>query len=241
MPTTTETHERVRTATRQKELWDKGLANSLEHERGITEKDRILYYDNRVYVPRHSALQGEIIAQSHDHVTAGHPGVAKTKELVLHEYWWPKMKKDVEVYIARCETCQRTKSNTQAKAAPLHPNAIPTEPWMHISVDMITGLPDSNSYDALLVVIDRFSKAIILVPCNKDLSAEGWARILRDHVYARHGMPTIVISDRGPQFVSAFMKELYRMLNITQNTSIAFHPQTNGQTEHINQEVEKYL
>ncbi|SJL00960.1 uncharacterized protein ARMOST_04273 [Armillaria ostoyae] len=241
MPTASETHERVRTATRQKELWDKNIAASLEHERGITEKNGILYYDNRVYVPRHSSLRGEIISQSHDHITAGHPGIAKTRELVQREYWWPRIQKDVEAYVKGCETCQRTKSNTQAKTAPLHPNAIPTEPWTHISVDMVTGLPDSNGHDALLVIVDRFSKAIILIPCNVELSTEGWARILRDHVYARHGMPQVVISDRGPQFVSAFMKELYRMLDITQNASTAFHPQTDGQTERVNQEVEKYL
>ncbi|SJL16886.1 uncharacterized protein ARMOST_20416 [Armillaria ostoyae] len=175
MPTANETHERVRTATRQKELWDKGIATSLKHERGVTEKDGILYYDNRVYVPRHSSLRGEIISQSHDHITAGHPGIAKTRELVQRKYWWPKIQKDVEAYVKGCETCQRTKSNTQAKSAPLHPNAIPTEPWTHISVDMVTGLPDSNGHDALLVVVDRFSKAIILVPCNVELSAEGWA------------------------------------------------------------------
>ncbi|SJL16274.1 uncharacterized protein ARMOST_19794 [Armillaria ostoyae] len=169
MPTTSETHERVKRVTRQKELWDKTIATSLEHERGITEKDGILYYDSRVYVPRHATLRGEIITQSHDHITAGHPG----------------MKKDVESYIAGCETCQRTKSNTQAKSAPLHPNAIPTEPWTHISVDMVTGLPDSNGHDTLLVIVDQFSKAIILVPCNVELSAEGWARILRDHIYAQ--------------------------------------------------------
>ncbi|SJL18610.1 uncharacterized protein ARMOST_22207 [Armillaria ostoyae] len=241
MPTISETHERVRTATRQKELWDKGIAASLEHERGITEEDGILYYDSRVYVPRHSSLRGEIIAQSHDHITAGHPGIAKTRELVQREYWWPKIQKDIKAYVKGCETCQRTKSNTQAKSAPLHPNAIPTEPWTHISVDMVTGLPDSNGHDALLVIVDCFSKAIILIPCNVELSAAGWARILRDHVYARHGMPQVVISDRGPQFVSAFMKELYRMLDITQNASTAFHPQTDGQTERVNQEVEKYL
>ncbi|SJL16078.1 uncharacterized protein ARMOST_19594 [Armillaria ostoyae] len=194
---------------------------SLEHERGITEKDGILYYDGRIYVPRHLALWGDIISQSHDHITAGYPGIAKTQELVLREYWWPKMKKDVETYVAGCETCQRTKTSNQAKSAPLHPNTIPTEPWTHISVDMITGLPDLNRHDTLLVIVDHFSKAIILMPCNVELSTEEWARILRDHVYARHGMPQVVISDRGPQFVSAFMKEL--------------------QTERVNQEVEKYL
>ncbi len=119
------------------------------------------------------------------------------------------MKKDVEAYVKGCETCQRTKSSTQAKAAPLHPNAIPEGPWTHISVDMVTGLPDSHGHDAILMIVDRFSKAIIPVACNIELSAEGWARILRDHVYAKHGMPQVVISDCGPQFVSQFMKELY--------------------------------
>ncbi|SJL09282.1 uncharacterized protein ARMOST_12659 [Armillaria ostoyae] len=151
------------------------------------------------------------------------------------------MKKDVETYIGGCETCQRTKSSNQAKSAPLHPNAILTEPWTHISIDMITRLPFLNGHDALLVVVDRFSKAIILIPCNVELSVEGWARIFRDHIYVRHGMPQVVISDRGPQFMSEFMKELYQMLNITQNASMAFHLQTDGQTEQVNQEVEKYL
>ena len=97
----------------------------------------------------------------------------------------------------------------QAKAAPLHPNVVLTEPWTHISVNMVTSLPRSNGYDALLVVVDQFSKAIIPIPCNIELSAEGWAKALRDHVYVKHGMPQVVISDRGPQFVSQFMKDLY--------------------------------
>ncbi len=97
------------------------------------------------------------------------------KELVLREYWWPKMKKDVETYVKGCEVCQCTKSSTQVKAAPLHPNAIPMEPWTQISVDMITGLPESNGYNAILMIIDRFSKAVIPIACNMELSAEGWA------------------------------------------------------------------
>ncbi len=106
---------------------------------------------------------------------------------------------------------------------------------------MVTGLPYSVGHDVILMIVDRFSKAIIPVTCNVELSAEGWAWILQDHVYAKHGMPQVVISDRGPQFVSQFMKELYRMLNITLNVSMAFHPQTDGQPARVNQEVEKYL
>ncbi len=74
-----------------------------------------------------------------------------------------------------------------------------------------------------------------------ELSSEGWAKILRDEVYARHGMPQIVISDRGTVFVSKFMKDLYDLLQIKANASTAYHPQTDGQTERVNQEVEKYL
>ena len=106
---------------------------------------------------------------------------------------------------------------------------------------MVTGLPESNGHDALLVVVDRFSKAILPIACNVELSAEGWAKTLRDHVYAKHGMLQVVISDRGPQFVSQFMKDLYRLLDITPNASTTFHPQTNRQTEQVNQELEGYL
>ncbi len=193
--------------------------------------DGLIYYDHRIYIPQDHALRGEIITASHDHITAGHPGIEKTKELVLREYWWPKMKKDIENYVHTCETCQRTKSSTQAKAAPLHPNAIPSRPWTHISIDMVTGLPRCNGQDAILMIVDRFSKEIIPIACTTELSSEGWAKILRDEVYAKHGMPQVVISDRGTVFVSKFMKDLYDLLQIKANTSTAYHPQTDGQTE----------
>ncbi len=151
------------------------------------------------------------------------------------------MKKDIEAYICACETCQQTKLSTQAKAAPLHPNAIPSRPWTHISVDMITGLPICNGYDAIIMIVDCFSKEIIPIACSTELSSEGWVKILCDKVYAKHGMPQVVISDQGMVFVSKFMKDLYYLLQIKSNASMAFHPQTDRLTEQVNQEVEKYL
>ncbi len=88
------------------------------------------------------------------------------------------MKKDIKAYACACETCQHTKSSTQAKAAPLHPNAIPSQPWTHISVDMVTSLPMCHGYDAILMIVDRFSKEIIPVTCSTELSSEGWVKIL---------------------------------------------------------------
>ncbi len=119
------------------------------------------------------------------------------------------MKKTVDTYVKGCEVCQCTKSSMQAKAALLNLNAIPEGPWTHILVDMVMGLLNSNRHEALLMTIDRFLKAIIPIACNVKLSAEGWARILCNHIYAQHGMLTTVISDWGPQFVYQFMKELY--------------------------------
>ncbi len=114
-------------------------------------------------------------------------------------------------------------------------------PWTHISVDMVTGLPKSNGHDAILVIVNRFSKEIIPVACSTVVTSEGWARILRDEVYAKHGMPQVIISDQGTVFISKFMKDLYNLLLIKGNFSTAYHPQTDGQTERVNQEVEKYL
>ncbi len=143
------------------------------------------------------------------------------------------MKKDIEAYIHACETCQQTKSSTQVKAVPLHPNTIPSGPWTHISVDMVTGLPMCKGYDAILMIVDRFSKEIIPIACSTELSSEGWAKIIRDKVYAKHKMPQVIISDRGTVFASKFMQDLYKLLQIKMNTSTAFHLQTDGQTERV--------
>ncbi len=124
MPTIEETHRNVKTATRNVHLWDNTIAGSLNHDRGMRMDDGLIWYDGRIYVPWDHALCGEIIVRSHDHITAGHPGIKKTKELVLREFWWLKMKKDIKAYVRACETCQCTKSSNQAKAAPLHPNEI---------------------------------------------------------------------------------------------------------------------
>ena len=101
--------------------------------------------------------------------------------------------------------------------------------------------PESNWYNAILVITDRFSKMIIAIPTNMDLTAYGAARLFRDHVWSKHGLPKKVISDRGLQFVAQFMKDLHRLMGVTANISTVYHPQTDGQTERVNQEIEQYL
>ena len=110
-----------------------------------------------------------------------------------------------------------------------------------ISIDIIGPVPESEGKDAILVIVDRFSKMIRLFPISVNITSLGVAKIFRDEIFKLHGIPKKVISDRGPQFVSAFMKELYSQLQIEGNPSTAYHPETDGQTERVNAWVEQYL
>jgi len=121
------------------------------------------------------------------------------------------------------------------------PNSIPEKPWTHISVDFITKLPIAQGYDSILVVVDRLTKMVYFIPTTEKTSAEGLARLFRDNVWKLHGLPESIVSDRGPQFAAGIMQKLNRMLGIKSKLSMAFHSQTNGQMERVNQELEQYL
>jgi len=121
------------------------------------------------------------------------------------------------------------------------PNSIPEKPWMHILADFITKLPFAQGYDSILVVVNGLTKMVHFIPTTEKMSAEGLARLFRDNVWKLHGLPESIISDRGPQFAAGLMWELNEMLGIKSKLSMAFHPQTDGQIERVNQELEQYL
>lgn len=136
------------------------------------------------------------------------------------------------------------KINTHPTMPPLNP--IRSEPgalpFSTISMDFITELPESKGYNALFVVVDRdLSKGIILMPCHKTTDAIKTAELLHNHVYRRFGLPRKIISDRGTQFASKVFQTLCERLGIKSAMSTAYHPQTDGQTERTNQEIEAYL
>jgi len=162
-------------------------------------------------------------------------------ELVTRNFWWPGVTKEVKQYMEGCDACQQNKNRTQLLAGKLMPNSIPEKAWSYISADFITKLPLAQRYDAILVVVDRFTKMGHFIPTIERTSAEGLARLFRDNVWKLHGLPDSIISDRGPQFTAGVMKELNRMLGIETKLLTAFYPQIDGQTERMNQELEQYL
>jgi len=227
---------------RRRQQCDKKVEQGLlTQSKDYKETNGVVEYKGLIYVPRDRTLRDRILYAHHDTPLMGHPGRNQTVGLIQRNYWWPGLRGHAAKYVSACETCQRTKPRQGAIAAPLHPHDPPSAPWEVISADMIGPLSKSNGFDAIFVIVDRLTKMVIAVPSTVDQTAEGTARIFRDHVFKRFGVPKKVISDRGPQFVSNFMTEFYRMVGITANPSTAYHPQTDGQTERANAEVEKYL
>jgi len=112
---------------------------------------------------------------------------------------------------------------------------------MHILADFITKLPLVQEYDSILVVVDWLTKMVHFIPTTEKTSAEGLARLFRDNVWKLHGLPESIISDRRLQFAAGLMRKLNGMLGIKSKLLTAFHSQTDGQTERVNQELEQYL
>jgi len=120
-------------------------------------------------------------------------------------------------------------------------NSILEKPWMYISADFITKLPLAERYDSILVVVDRLTKIVHFIPTTEKTSVEGLAQLFRDNVWKLHRLPESIISDWGPQFAAGIIQELNKMLGIESKLSTVFHPQIDGQTERVNQELEQYL
>ena len=149
--------------------------------------------------------------------------------------------RDVGKYVEECDLCQRMKNRTEELAGKLKLSKVPKKPWSHLTVDFITKLSVVAGKDVILVVCDQLSKMTHFVAITEEILAEGLVRLFRDNMWKLHGLPESMVSDRGPQFAAELTKELNRMLGIEIRLSIAFHPQTDGQTERMNQELEQHL
>jgi hypothetical protein len=206
-----------------------------------SEESGLILFRGKVYVPKNLKLRTKIVQLHHDTPVAGHPGRWKTLELVSRNYWWPNISRFIGQYVNTCHACNRTKTYPQAPAGTLMPNRIPTKRWQCVTTDLITQLPASNGHEAIFVVVDRLTKQAHFAPTQNEVTSLGIARLFRDNVWKHHGLPEEIISDRGTQFVSTFMRELNRLLGIKTSASTAYHPQTDGQTERVNQEIEQYL
>jgi hypothetical protein len=225
------------------------LAKVLLKEPSANENVRIedgfILMEDAIYVP--SQLRREIFQQCHKTRMAGHQGNEGTLERMKRSYYFPHMRKYVVDNIKKCDVCQRNKATRHAPYGKMMPNQAPRGAWQDITWDFITKLPISVEpmtkvkYDSILVIVDRLTKYAYFVPYQEKSTAEDLAYIFAKEVVANHGRPQRIISDRDKLFTSKFWKSLMDLLGVHHKLSTAYHAQTDGQTERLNQVLEQFL
>ena len=164
----------------------------------------LVFYKTRIVVPKAPALRNNILEEFHASKTAGHSGVLRTYKRLTQQFYWPTMYRDVQEFVARCEACQRTKTEALTPAGLLQPLPIPCQVWDDITMDFIEGMPKSHGRDTILVVVDRLSKYAHFLALTHPFTAKVVAETFVEGVVKLHGMPKSIISDRDPIFVSKF-------------------------------------
>jgi hypothetical protein len=221
------------------------LKNDLEDWK-IEEIDgrKTIFFKEKNYIPKDLELWRDIVKMYHDHETAGHPGELETYNGIRQNYWWQGLWTFVKNYVQGCGICQQFKINWSLSnpAYIAIEGANNTRLFAKCSMDLIINLPLVEGYDSILVMVDQgLSKGVILCPCAKTITWERTATLLRDNLFKRFGLPDEIISDRDPRFAAHAFQELLKLLNIKSNLTTAYHPQSDGASERVNQEIEAYL
>jgi hypothetical protein len=191
-----------------------------------------LFKGNRLCIPKLS-LRTILVKEVHEGSVAGHFGIQKTLDMLAQHFYWPKMLGTVGKHILKCETCLKAKV-TFHKGEYL-PLPVPHKPWEHLSMDFVVALPRTKrGKDAIMVVVDRFSKMAHFIACTKVDDAQNVAKLYFSEIVRLHGIPKTIVSDRDSKFLSHFWKTLWNLLGTKLLFSTAYHPQTDGQTEVTN-------
>jgi Integrase zinc binding domain len=164
----------------------------------LTESDSAWYHGSALVVVEDNELRREVSSLYHDHRLAGHPGISKTLDLLTRDYWWPTVKDFVTSYVKGCAVCQSSKVNTVRPRAPPFPitPVIEAMPFETVAMDLITDLPVSEGFDAILTITDHdATKATVFIPCNKTIDALNAAQLYTRHVFPYYGAPKKIISD----------------------------------------------
>jgi hypothetical protein len=202
----------------------------------------ILWFKNRLVVPKVPTLRQQILDESHTSQYSIHPGSNKMYQDLKSRFWWTKMKIEIARYVAKCDVCQRVKVVHLKSAGPLQSLPISEGKWEDISMDFIVGLPEtSKGFDSIWVIVDRFTKVAHFLPVKTLYPTKTYAELYIARIMSLHGVPKTIVSDRGPQFVSRFWEDFHKSLDTKLIHSSAYHPQTSGQTERVNQILEDML
>ena len=188
-------------------------------------------------------LINTILYECHDSNFSGHLSEDRTEDRIKNTAWWPGWREDVHLYCSTCERCQKANKATGKRYGHMMQIEEPTMPWETVNMDWVTGLPPGGkkNYNACLVIVDRFSKTPIFLPCHKDDTAMDTALMIWNRVISWTGLFKNIISDRDPKFTSELWTNLYQLFGTKLSFSTAYHPQTDGLAERMIQTLEDML
>lgn len=198
-------------------------------------------FKGRLVLNRNSEWIPKLFHEFHGSAMGGHSGVQKTYQRMARELFWTGMKGDIARMVAQCDVCQRQKYSTLAPSGLLQPLELPNKVWSEVTMDFIGGLPKSEGFSVIFVVVDRLSKYAHFVPLKHPYTALTVAGVFLREVVRLHGVPESIVSDRDRVFLSLFWRELFRLQGTKLKRSTTYHPQTDGQTEVVNRCLETYL
>jgi hypothetical protein len=202
----------------------------------------VLWYKGMICVPNIKKLKDKILCEAQESSYSIHPGGNKMFHDLKATYWWYDMKRDVAEYVALCDTCQRVKAEHQRHARLLQPLQVPEWKWKEITMDFIVGLPRTQlGYDSICVIADRLTKVAHFIHVKTTYSGPQLAELYMSRIVYLHSVHKKIVSGRGTQLPSKFWERLHETLDTQLHFSSAYHPQTDGQTERVNQILEDIL
>jgi hypothetical protein len=159
-----------------------------------------------IVVPDDATIFKEIFYKADLSKVSIHPGSSKMYQDLKEKFWLSNMKVEVAQYVSKCDTCLRVKASHLKTAGKLQPLPVPTRKWDDISMDFVGGLPlISENHDSIWVIIDRFTKTTHFIACKTTFTTKDYADLYLGRIMHLHGVPKILISNRGPQFISHFL------------------------------------
>jgi len=233
------------TITRHEEFDKMYETDELAKSEKVARINGKILWNDRIYVPEQ--VREDLVRTIHELPAHGHQGIFKTIKRVSQEYGFPGLKEVVTRVVKNCDTCTRNKSDRHAPYGQMKSPDTPQQPWKSIAWDFVVKLPPSREpttqihYDSILVITERLTKYAYMLPWKEKYTAEDLAYVFNRVIIANHGLPDEIISDRDKLFTSKFWKSITALLGVKLKMSTAFHPQTDGQTERLNQTMEAYL
>jgi hypothetical protein len=202
----------------------------------------VIWFGKRLVVPVDPEIRKTIFDEAHMSKFSIDPGSTKIYQDLKQNFWWSNMKVDIAKYVAECDTCHRMKASHLKSACVLQPFSITMWKWDDISMDFVVGLPlILRKKDSIWVIVDRLTKTAHFIAVHTTYSLQQCAELYMDQIVRLHGILKTIISDRGTQFVARFWEQLHECLGTKLIRSSSYHPQTDGQTERINQILEDML